>query len=59
MEDIIIDEDQIVESDRKPVINITEDSSLSDDVCDILVVVNDNTINISHKKDIKNRISCI
>lgn len=59
MEDNIIDEDQIVESDRKPVINITEDSSLSDDVCDILVVVNDNTINISHKKDIKNRISCI
>lgn len=54
-----MDEDQIIESDRKPVINITEDSSLSDDVCDILVVVNDNTINISHKKDIKIRISCI
>ena len=54
-----MDEDQIVESDRKSVINITEDSSLSDDVCDILVVVNDNTINISYKKDIKIRISCI
>lgn len=57
--DNILDEDQVVESDKKPVINITEDSSLSDDACDVLVVVNDNTINISHKKDIKIHISCV